>query len=210
MTDANRVGVLTYGVGNTGSLMRALNRAGADARLLTRPDEVSEMTRLVLPGVGSFSTAMKALDTQGWIEALLIFADSGRPIMGICLGMQLLMESGEEGGFTPGLGLIEGNTEPLPTFRGLKLPHMGWNSIDLVADHSILSNLRPSVDYYFAHSYAVSPRDPDTVVAETTHGKRFPSVIARENVLGTQFHPEKSPPMGHRLLRNFLGWPPQC
>ena len=210
MTGANLVGVLGYGVGNTGSLMRALNRAGADARLLTGSDEASNMSRLVLPGVGSFSTAMRALDSQGWIEALLIFAASGRPIMGICLGMQLLMEGGEEGGFTQGLGLIAGNTEALLPHRSLKLPHMGWNSIEPVADHPILSSLRHGVDYYFAHSYAVSPRDPDDVVAETIHGRCFPSVIARGNVLGTQFHPEKSPPMGHKILRNFLAWSPQC
>lgn len=208
MTDESRLGILSYGVGNTGSLTRAFYRAGADARLLTHPHEVSDVRHLVLPGVGSFSAAMHALEAQGWIDALVGFVASGRPMMGICLGMQLLMEEGEEGGFTQGLGLIAGKAEPLPSRQGLKLPHMGWNSIHSLADHAVLSNLRPGVDYYFAHSYVASPRDPDTVVAETMHGKLFPSVIARENVLGIQFHPEKSPPMGHKILRNFLDWLP--
>lgn len=210
MTVSEQVAVVNNGIGNTGSLTRALRRLGADVRLVTSPDEVSDTTRLVLPGVGSFSSTMRVLETQGWVEALLAYAASGRPIMGICLGMQLLMEVGEEGGFTPGLGLIAGTVGPLPAGEGLKLPHMGWNSIEPVTDHAILSSVRSGVDYYFAHSYAVSVQDLDTVVAETHYGRRFPSVIATKNVLGLQFHPEKSPPMGLRVLRNFLEWAPQC
>ena len=128
--------------------------------------------------------------------------------MGICLGMQLFMGSGTEGEPESGLSYFAGSVELLQRVSGLKLPHMGWNSLSRQDAHPLLEGLRPTADYYFAHSFVVRPEDPDVVVAITQHGQDFASVIARQNVIGFQFHPEKSPPMGSRILRRFLDWHP--
>ena len=208
MTAGVKTGVIHYGAGNTGSVLRALERIGSDVELVDSPEELGNFSSVLLPGVGSFSKAMRNLVDRGWVDHLRHFVDSGRPLAGICLGMQLLMDSGDEGGFQAGLGFIHGKTHQIRADARTKLPHMGWNSIEIRREHNLLSGIRPSADYYFAHSYVVDPLDAEVIVATTVCGQDFPSIIAQDNVVGFQFHPEKSPPMGKTLLRNFLEWNP--
>ena len=208
MSFGNSVGVVGYGGGNTGSVARALDRLGADVTLASKPDELGTVSRVVIPGVGSFKNAMLTLRDSGWIELLQTHVNAGKPLAGICLGMQLLMDSGEEGGGHSGLALIAGSVSSMKVNQGDKLPHMGWNDISVSQSHKLLEGVRPGSDYYFAHSYVVRPSDPDAIVATTTYGEQFASIIASDNVVGFQFHPEKSPPMGRVLLANFLKWNP--
>ena len=200
--------VVHFGSGNTGSVERALKRLGADAKVITLPEHLATFSRAVLPGVGSYAKAMVSLRERGWIPMLRAHVESGKPLAGICLGMQLLMQSGAEGGNQEGLGFLLGEARPIRPAPNGKVPHIGWNSITVERDHALLSGIRNSSDYYFAHSWVVNTSDNETIVATTSHGESFPSIVAKDNIVGFQFHPEKSPPMGPLLLRNFLAWRP--
>jgi glutamine amidotransferase len=208
LSSGKSVGVVHFGAGNTGSVVRALTRLGADATILSRPEQIAHVSRVIVPGVGSFAKAMVALRDQGWVQMLHAHVDSGRPLAGICLGMQLLMQSGAEGGNEEGLGLIAGEVRPLRPAHGEKVPHIGWNGVVVEYSHTLLDGVRPGADFYFAHSWVVSPCEVGTIVGTTVYGESFPSIVAKDNVVGFQFHPEKSPPMGPTLLRNFLKWSP--
>ena len=200
--------VVHFGSGNTGSVERALKRLGADAKVITLPEHLATFSRAVLPGVGSYAKAMVSLRERGWIPMLRAHVESGKPLAGICLGMQLLMQSGAEGGNQEGLGFLLGEARPIRPAPHGKVPHIGWNSITVERDHALLAGIRISSDYYFAHSWVVNTSDNETIVATTSHGESFPSIVAKDNIVGFQFHPEKSPPMGPLLLRNFLAWRP--
>ena len=195
------IGIVDYGRGNLRSVEKALEKVGYQAKIMNDPQELNEVGGLILPGVGAFADAMEALKTMNWIEPLTQFAHSGRPFLGICLGMQLLFEIGEEHGEHAGLGLLAGRVIKFPP--GGKVPHMGWNSLNLVQPSRLLEGIPNQSDFYFVHSYYANPSDSRDIIAMSDYGIVFPAVVGRENVWGAQFHPEKSSPWGLKLLTNF-------
>lgn len=198
--------VVDYGMGNLFSVANALDRLGLGWRMSANPAEVTAAERLILPGVGSFREAMQHLNETGLAQAIRACVFAGRPLLGICLGMQLLADRGTEdatpGNATPGLGLIPGTVLGLPKCAGLKIPHVGFNEVRLERTHPIFDGIDDRSDFYFVHSFHFEA-DDQTVLARTPHGVPFASVVARGTVVGTQFHPEKSQATGLRLLRNF-------
>ncbi len=204
-----KVGIVDIGIGNIGSLRNALFSQGWDCELISTTESLSNISHLILPGVGSFSSAMKCLHQFKLIKPIQDFALSGRPILGICLGMQLLSSRGNEGGDVDGLGLISGYVTPIIS-KELRLPHVGWNNSIKLRNHPILENIRTDIDFYFVHSYRFSAIDEAVVIAESEYGERFPSIVGKGNVVGVQFHPEKSQANGLRLLDNFCLWNGIC
>jgi glutamine amidotransferase len=202
--------IIDYGMGNLASVNNALAQLGYQARLCNRPPKLDECERLILPGVGSFRPAMQALNSGGWVEFIHGYVQEGKPLLGICLGMQLLFDRGEEHGPSNGLGLIPGEVISLKKVPPLKVPHVGWNSLVKFIDHPLLNGVRSNVDLYFVHSYHCLPKERVDVVAECVHGEPFVAMVARKNVVGMQFHPEKSQPSGLRILNNFAQWDGIC
>lgn len=208
-----RVAIVDYGMGNLGSVRRALAELGAAATIVERPEQLAEAERIILPGVGSFADGMAHLDGGGWSAALRSqVREAGKPLLGICLGMQLLADSGSEGGKgidTPGLGLISGTVVRLDELGcTLRIPHVGWNSIVPDASAALFSGIPAGTDFYFVHSYTFRPARPQDTLARTDYGISVVAAVGDGNVLGTQFHPEKSSRAGFRLLKNFLQFPP--
>jgi glutamine amidotransferase len=208
MTSAS-IGIVNYGVGNLGSMLNMLRHLGLeDAREVSDPDDISGVDRLILPGVGSFDRAMAGLAANGLGEAIQAFSASGSPLLGVCLGMQLLARRSAEG-ISEGLGIMAADcTRLTPVSDDERIPHMGWDWINPVRGHALIDDLPSPAKFYFAHSYAVRcDNDPD-VVATTDFAGGFVSVLARGNVAGAQFHPEKSHRFGMGLLLSFSGWKP--
>lgn len=200
------LGIIDAGIGNVGSVANMARRLGTDALVVADPDGVAAADRLVLPGVGAWDTACTRLGATGMGEAILDAARAGTPILGICLGMQLLLDTSDEGS-EQGLGWIPGGVRRLPgyTARGeVRIPHMGWSSITPTQEHPLLRDLAPDARYYFVHSYAAVPDDPAHVLATGSYGDDFVAVVGRDNVVGTQFHPEKSHRHGKAVLSAFL------
>lgn len=197
------VSLIDYGLGNLGSVMNMLKRVGANSRLVKTADEIASSDRLILPGIGAFDTGMRLLDETGLTPAIKAFAATGRPVMGICLGMQLLLDSSEEGS-SPGLGLISGRSLRIPDADGVRVPHMGWNRVELVRADPLVAQLPDDSRFYFVHTYRVVPDDDGDVLAMTKYGVPFASMIRSENVMGAQYHPEKSHAFGMRVLSNFV------
>ncbi len=194
-----RVAVLDYAVGNLFSITNALRRLGADAAATSEPRSLVEADAIVLPGVGSFPAAAERLRGLG---GLLGDLAGEKPLLGICLGMQLFFEgSVEGGGWTPGLGLLPGRVEELPP--GVKKPHIGWNQVHPLRDSTLLEDVPPGSYFYFVHSY-YAETSGSHVAAYTEYGVEFPSVVESPPIYGTQFHPEKSGRLGMRVLGNFL------
>jgi glutamine amidotransferase len=211
------VALIDYGSGNLASAEKALvaaARAGGDKlRVLVtdKPDEVVAADRVVLPGVGAFAACMGALsERDGLIEAITqAVRKDGKPFIGLCVGMQLLATRGLEFGETPGLDWIGGEVRRLtPSGHQFKVPHMGWNALTGVADHPLFAGLPDGSHMYFTHSFAFYPDDAASAVASVDHGGIFTAAVARDNIAGVQFHPEKSQAAGLRLLHNFLEWRP--
>ncbi len=202
--------VVDYGAGNLASVVNAFDQLGFRAKIVASPDEVHRYPRLILPGVGSFREAMRTLQKRGWTEPLRVYAKSGRPMLGICLGMQLLFNVGEEHSETPGLGLIPGRVVLMKPSAPHCVPHVGWNNLLNIKEHPLFDGVKRHVDYYFVHSYHCVATDPDTVLAYCDYGGEFVAAVGRGNVVGTQFHPEKSQPVGLRLLENFAQWDGRC
>nr|PZM95039.1 MAG: imidazole glycerol phosphate synthase subunit HisH [Actinomycetota bacterium] len=196
------VGVVAYGLGNLGSVMNMLKRVGVEARLVSTPDEVAHCDRVLLPGVGAFDEGMRLLGERGLDDAVRDFAAAGRPLFGICLGMQLLLDRSEEGEAS-GLGLIAGESLRFDESSGLRVPHMGWNTISPTRADALTHGLDADSRFYFVHSYRVVPSHPDVTIATTSYGVDFASMIRKDNVMGAQFHPEKSHAFGMTILRNF-------
>lgn len=196
------VSVVDYGVGNLGSVVNMFRKIGAEVRIITSPTEVTSSDRILLPGVGAFDRGMSQLAEQGWTIALQDFAATNRPLMGICLGMQLLLDSSEEGD-RAGLGLIPGVSRKFESMPGLRIPHMGWNSIAPQRDDPLLDHLDSGSRFYFVHSYRVVTERPSDTLALSIYGQEFASMIRSGNVMGAQFHPEKSHTFGMTLLKNF-------
>lgn len=192
-----RIAVIDHGAGNLISIARGLERVGADVAIATSPDHLADAAGIVLPGVGATATVMQGIRSGGFESAL---KEWPLPLLGICVGMQVLFEESREDGAV-GLGLIEGTTERLqdaPT-----LPHIGWNVLDTEPD-PLFDGLGPSPEVYFVHSYAPLPSSDDVVVARSSHGRPFVAAVRRGHVAGTQFHPERSGPVGLTILGNFV------
>jgi glutamine amidotransferase len=209
-----RVALIDYGSGNLRSAEKALVRA-ADGRaeiVVTHdPEFVAAADRVVLPGVGAFAACMSALQARSGVVEAMTEAVRGRgaPFCGICVGMQLMATRGLEFGETAGLDWIAGDVRRLePASHEIKIPHMGWNTLEGVAGHPVFADLREGGPVYFTHSFAIFPTDARDVAASVVHGARFPAAVARDNLVGVQFHPEKSQHAGLRLLANFLEWRP--
>jgi glutamine amidotransferase len=197
------IALIDYGAGNLTSVKKALAAIGADVFVPSSPGQVGGASGVIVPGVGHFG-ATRALD-QPWIDAILERLGEGRPLFGICLGMQWLFEGSEEAPECSGLGLLSGRCRRLRVESGearLKIPHVGWNSLDRTSDAAIVEGVPAGAQVYFTHSY-VAPLTGDTV-ASTSHGEAFASVVQRGQVSGVQFHPEKSGDHGLRILRNFV------
>jgi len=204
------VGIVDIGAANLGSLRQAIFNNGWDSVMVGSPMDLKGLTHLIVPGVGAFAASMKHLRYSRLIEPIQEFAADGQPILGICIGMQVLADTGMEGGLTDGLGLIPGSVQLIKADPGVRLPHVGWNEAKWRLEHPLLSGIRRDVDFYFVHGYRFVARDSDTILAETTHGETFPSIIARNNIVGVQFHPEKSQANGLRLIDNFCSWDGSC
>ncbi len=206
------IGLIDYGMGNLHSVAKALEKVGGEVKLVQQADEITNFERIVLPGVGAFRDCMATLKDTGMADAIKETVNQGTPFLGICLGMQVLMTRSYEFGIHAGLNLIEGEVKHFPedhVERGYKIPHMGWNDM-VVPDnvHSVLQGVQGEQVYY-VHSYYCAPRNPDELLAACSYGDfPFASVIGRDNVLGMQFHPEKSQKAGLTLLENFIGWKP--
>lgn len=196
--------IIDYGMGNLGSILNMFRKIGVAAKVSSELNEIEASEKVVLPGVGAFDAAMERISASGYREALTLKAREGVPIMGVCLGMQLLMDSSEEGDL-PGLCWIPGRVLrfSFPKDPRLKVPHMGWNNVTPLRLSPLTRNLPESARFYFVHSYYVKATDRADVVMQTTHGVEFDSVIQRGNIFGAQFHPEKSHKFGLRILENF-------
>jgi glutamine amidotransferase len=195
-----RVAVLDYGMGNLRSVARAVEHAGGDPVVTSDAAEVDRADALVVPGVGAFAACMANLRATGLDRATVAFAESGRPLVGVCLGMQVLFDHGEEGD-ADGLGLLRGDVVRLPA--DVKVPHMGWNEVEWTGRHPLVRGIGSGTRFYFVHSYACRPAD-DVVVGQAEHGTRFPAVVAAGNLFATQFHPEKSGEAGLEIYRNLV------
>jgi glutamine amidotransferase len=197
--------IVDYGIGNLLSVLNAFQAAGIDAELSSDPKAVQAADKVLLPGVGAFGVAMDRLERGGFADALREFAlVRQRPLMGICLGMQLLAETGTEFGERPGLGFIRGRIEKIDTgTTNLRLPHMGWNDLVLTRETRLLAGLQKERSAYFAHSYVMVPVDTTDIAATTDYGMPLVAAVERSNIQGAQFHPEKSQLVGVQLLKNF-------
>jgi imidazole glycerol-phosphate synthase subunit HisH len=199
--------IVDYGLGNLASILNMLRKIGAQARISSDPGVIDSATKLLLPGVGSFDSGMAALEERGLVPVLSRkVLDAGTPLLGLCLGMQLLTRGSEEGR-RPGLGWIDATTVRFRFPEGgprLPVPHMGWNGIRVTRESPLLAALPDPARFYFVHSYHVVCGSEDQVLATTSYGYDFPSVIGRGRLVGTQFHPEKSHKFGMALLRSFV------
>jgi imidazole glycerol-phosphate synthase subunit HisH len=199
------VAVIDYGMGNRRSVEKALEHVGAQAAITADHDDMRKADGLVLPGVGAFPRAMRNLDALELPDLLRELAAHRKPLLGICLGMQLLFDTSEEMGGAAGLGLIGGEVTRLHA-GALRIPHIGWNEVRFERPSKLTATLpRAGCPFYHVHSFAARPRDPDTVIGTTEYGERFATIVGRENVLGVQFHPEKSSRHGLRMLARFVG-----
>ncbi|MDQ7028886.1 MAG: imidazole glycerol phosphate synthase subunit HisH [Ardenticatenia bacterium] len=194
--------IVDYGAGNLRSVQKAFEAVGAAVTVTGDPERVRQARKLVLPGVGAFGEAMARLQAKELVEPLRKAVERGTPLLGICLGLQLLFEESEELGHHRGLGIFPGRVE---RFRvELKVPHIGWNQVRVVRSHPLLAGFPTGQYAYFVHSYHVRPADPELILAVTEYGVEFPCICGRDHVMGIQFHPEKSQEVGLLLLRNFM------
>ena len=210
------IGIIDYGMGNLRSVQKALEHVGAEAAILTRPGQLGDIDKLVLPGVGAFADGIDQLQRRGWVQPTLAYIDAGRPLLGICLGMQLLFEASEEDAPSPdepvpGLAALPGRVvrfaNVAPDGTRLKVPQMGWNALTWSRPDPLLAGLEPGAAVYFVHSYYVQPReseDDPITSAWADYGRSFCASIWRGNVRATQFHPEKSQRVVLRILENFV------
>ena len=201
MASGFKLVVIDYQSGNVRSVTRALESAGVSPLVTGDPAELPGADAVIFPGVGSGPAAMSALEDRRLVAPLQDYVASGKPFMGICLGLQLLLDRTEEGNASC-LGIIPGHVKRLPD--GLKVPHMGWNSVEFEADHPVLRDIPQGSHFYFVHSYYAAPSEQTWVAGTTEYGVPFCSVYAKDNLVATQFHPEKSGPVGLRVYRNFV------
>lgn len=196
-----QVAIIDYGVGNLRSVEKAFAATGCDARVTSDEAQLRAAERLVLPGVGAFASCMQALTERGFDCLVNDRVKEGTPLLGVCVGMQMLFEESEEFGRTTGLGLLPGRVRRFAA--DLVVPQVGWNQVSQRSAHPLFDSIADQTFFYFVHSYYCESADPEVVVGETDYGGRYASVVARGNVCGVQFHPEKSQAAGLRLLSNF-------
>lgn len=201
---SDRIALVDYGMGNLRSVARAFERIGREVRVTSRADELRAADRVVLPGVGSARDAMTALCANGLDDALRDHIAGGRPYLGICLGLQVLLDEADEGGVGPCLGVIPGRVERFSDSLGLAVPHMGWNLVKLEREHPVLAE-----DYfYFVHGYRATRVPPQHTLARTDYGEQFASAVGSGSCVAVQYHPEKSQRAGLELLERFCAWRP--
>jgi len=197
------IAILDYGMGNLRSVSRAVQRVGGHARVTSEPDDAARADAVIVPGVGAFGACMRGLVQTGLDAVVREFATTGeRPVLGVCLGMQVLFDSTEEDP-DPGLGLLGGVVRLLPGGPGVKVPHMGWNEVRWTADHAVTRGIPSGTRFYFVHSYAPD-LIPGVTVGVTEHGREFTAAVARGNLFATQFHPERSGDAGLALYEAFV------
>ncbi|MDE3095192.1 MAG: imidazole glycerol phosphate synthase subunit HisH [Chloroflexota bacterium] len=197
-----KVVIVDYGAGNLRSVSRAVAHVGHEPSVTADPADLRDADALILPGVGAAADTMRNLRERGMVEPVTAYIASGRPFFGVCMGQQALLSVSEEGGEHACLGVIPGRVRRLPP--GQKVPHMGWNQVRQRAAHPIFEGIPDDSYFYFVHSYVPEPADPSVVIGETDYGVTFASVLARDNIVATQFHPEKSGELGLRMYKNFL------
>lgn len=202
-----RIAVVDYGMGNLRSVSKAIEHVASAAEVLVTadPEMIASSERVVVPGQGAMPDCMRQLRESGAREAVLEAARA-KPFLGICIGLQMLFEHGEEGD-TPGLGLLAGEV-PRFALPGLKIPHMGWNEVQQTRAHPLWADIAEGSRFYFVHSYYPAPRDPALTAGTAVYGKPFTCAVARDNIFAVQFHPEKSQSAGLQLLSNFVRWRP--
>ncbi len=197
--------IIDYGMGNLRSVSKAFAHIGADPVITSDKNTIAKADKIVLPGVGNFGDGAMQLDKLQIRQTLIDAIASGKPFLGICLGMQLLMETSEEAPGARGLAVLKGMVSRLPPSKNLKIPHIGWNSIAMANPASLLfANIKNNCFFYFVHSYFVDPADPSATSSVSHHGIDFPASISYNNIFATQFHPEKSQNSGLQILENFL------
>jgi glutamine amidotransferase len=194
------VAILDYGSGNLHSVSRAVARVGGEPAVTGDADEVASAEALVIPGVGHFGQCLRAIRARGLDRAIRDFARTGRPVLGVCVGMQVLFEGSDEDD-EPGLGMLPGRVRRLPA--SVKVPHMGWNEVSWQIPHALIAGIPDRMRFYFVHSYAPDPAD-GTTVGETEHGRPFAAAVAADNLFATQFHPEKSGETGLQIYENLV------
>jgi glutamine amidotransferase len=195
--------VVDYDAGNLRSVQRALEAVGQRPRVTPDWRDVENAEALVLPGVGSAQDCMRKLVARDLVEPLKTYAASGRPFLGVCVGLQLLFDGSEEGGGVECLGILAGTVRRFPAESGVKIPQIGWNDVSIVRPHPLLDDVPDGTYFYFVHSYYADAADPSVVVGTATYGVEFAAIVAHSNVVATQFHPEKSADLGLRLYANF-------
>ena len=198
------IAIIDYGAGNLHSVQNALDFLGEKNVITSDAEVIRAADKVILPGVGAFGDASECLARSGLTEAVREAAQSGRPFLGICLGLHLLFEKSEESTGAKGLGIFKGTAKRIPDAEGLKIPHMGWNSLELPHSSKILHGLGSRPFVYFVHSYYICPEDEQIVSAYTTYGARLAVAVERDNLFATQFHPEKSGETGMKILKNFI------
>jgi len=204
------IGIIDYGMGNLKSVRNALDYIGYETALITHPDQIREVSHLILPGVGSYSAAIANLKSNNLYDAIKGYISQKKPFLGICLGMQLLSSEGYEYGKTRGLNIIEGKVVLLELDERYQIPHVGWNNVTLKYEHPIFKGIKNNIDFYFVHSYHFKPLHSRDILGVTNYGIDFVSCVAKNNVVGIQFHPEKSQDNGLKILENFCEWDGQC
>jgi len=197
------IAIIDYGMGNLRSVQKGFEKVGHAAVITSDPAEIAAADRVVLPGVGAFGDAMNELHKRGLIPQIHASIDSGRPFLGICLGLQLLFEVGHEGERREGLGILPGEVVRFQVPAEFKVPHMGWNQLQVARPAPLLAGLEESPYMYFVHSYYVAPTDRSVIAAEASYPQPFTAMIWRDNLFATQFHPEKSQTDGLKMLKNF-------
>ena len=201
------IAIIDYGMANLRSVQKAFEQVGASADIISRPDEIGRFDSLVLPGVGAFKDAIATLRERGLAEPIVRHIETGRPFLGICLGLQLLFDVGYEDGEHRGLGVLAGECVrfDVDSTLGLKVPHMGWNQLRIENPCPLYRDLPAACGVYFVHGYHVVPSDPAVIATTTDYGRPFVSSVRRDNLMATQFHPEKSQKVGLQMLANFAG-----
>jgi len=197
------IAIIDYQMGNLRSVQKAFERVGHAAEIVNDPAKIAAADRVVLPGVGAFGDAIAELRRRELVEPIRAAIDSGKPFLGICLGLQMLFDVGYEGGVHEGLGILRGEVRRFDLPPEYKVPHMGWNACQIRRPAPILNGIPDGTHVYFVHSYYVVPADPSVVAIETDYGGPFCAAIWRDNLFATQFHPEKSQDQGLRMLKNF-------
>ncbi|QBG35218.1 imidazole glycerol phosphate synthase subunit HisH [Litorilituus sediminis] len=200
------IGILNIGLGNVQSVYNAVYENGYDPIFVSKPEELEQLTHFIMPGVGNFSAVMHSLEQLKLVPAIQALIARGVPTLGICLGMQLLATSGEEGGLCKGFDAIAAKVKAIPNSNNLRVPHVGWNEVKFTQEHPVFADIKDTRDFYFVHSYHMECLSGDNIIATTDYGSDLVCVAGNKNVIGVQFHPEKSQKNGMQLLENFCEW----